>query len=67
VSLETENGQNEHLDKQADQIVYQTRLKNFEDNATTAEQIQRALKIANESIAAQIEAERTSTKRKDKC
>jgi hypothetical protein len=38
----------------SDQIVYQTRLKNFEDNAT-AEQIQRALKIANESIAAQIE------------
>jgi hypothetical protein len=38
VSLETENGQNEHLEgQQADQIVYQD-LKNFEDNAT-AEQI----------------------------
>jgi hypothetical protein len=66
VSLETENGQKRTFrGQQADQIVYQTRLKNFEDNAT-AEQIQRALKIANESIAAQIEAERTSTKRKDK-
>jgi hypothetical protein len=64
VSLETENGQNAFRGQQADQIVYQTRLKNFEDNAT-AEQINERSK--SQTNLSQLKSKlNDSTKRKDK-
>lgn len=66
VRLETETGQKRTFrGQQADQIVYQTRLKNFEQNATD-EQIESANTLADEAIRTEEQARETAPKRKGK-
>ena len=66
VSLETENGQKRTFrGQQADQIVYQTKLKNFEQNATE-QQIEEASRLADEIIESEKEIRESSPKRKGK-
>lgn len=66
VSLETANGQKRTFrGQQADQIVYQSRLKNFEQNATR-EQIDEANRLADESIGIEEEIRQTSPQREGK-
>ncbi len=66
VSLETANGQKRTFrGQQADQIVYQSRLKNFEQNATR-EQINEANRLADESIGIEEEVRQTSPQREGK-
>lgn len=66
VTLETENGQKRTFRGQrADQIVYQIKLKNFEQNAT-AEQIETGHQIADEVIRIETENTATTVERKDK-
>ena len=66
VTLETENGQKRTFRGQrADQIVYQIKLKNFEQNAT-AEQIETGHQIADEVIRIEAEDTATTIERKDK-
>ena len=66
VRLETENGQKRTFrGQQAQEIVYQTRLKNFEQNATE-EQIESANTLADEAIRAEEQARETAPKRKGK-
>ena len=66
VSLETANGQKRTFrGQQADQIVYQSRLKNFEQNATR-EKIDEANRLADESIGIEEEVRQTSPQREGK-
>ena len=66
VRLETENGQKRTFrGQQAQEIVYQTRLKNFEQNATE-EQIESANTLADEAIRAEEQVRETAPKREGK-
>jgi hypothetical protein len=66
VTLETENGQKRTFrGQQADQIVYETRLKNFEQNGTER-QIEDAHAAADEAIRIETEARESSPKREGK-
>jgi len=66
VSLETENGQKRTFrGQQADQIVYQTKLKNFEQNATE-KQIERGHELADEIVRTETETTKSSPKRENK-
>lgn len=66
VTLETENGQKRTFrGQQAEQIVYQYKLKNFEQNATE-QQIDNAIEIADEAIRTEEEVRATAPKRKNK-
>lgn len=66
VTLETENGQKRTFrGQQAEQIVYQTKLKNFEQNATE-QQIEAAHTAADEAIRIEGEVTNTSVKRENK-
>lgn len=66
VSLETENGQKRTFrGQQADQIVYETRLKNFEQNGTE-QQIEDAHAAADEAIRIEEQIAESSPKRKNK-
>lgn len=66
VTLDTENGQKRTFrGQQAEQMVYQTMLKNFENNGTE-EQINRANEIADESIRVETEIRKTPAKRENK-
>ena len=66
VTLETENGQKRTFrGQQADQIVYETRLKNFEENGTE-QQIEQAHAAADEAIRIETEIGETAPKRKGK-
>ena len=66
VTLDTENGQKRTFrGQQADQIVYETRLKNFEKNGTE-QQIEEANAAADEAIRIETEVRTTSPERKGK-
>jgi hypothetical protein len=66
VSLETEDGQKRTFrGQQADQIVYETRLKNFEQNGTE-QQIEQAHELADEAIRIEEEARAAAPKRAGK-
>ena len=66
VTLETENGQKRTFrGQQADRIVYETRLKNFEKNGTER-QIEEAHTAADEAIRIETEARESSPKREGK-
>lgn len=66
VTLETENGQKRTFrGQQADRIVYETRLKNFEQNGTER-QIEDAHAAADEAIRIETEARAAAPERKGK-
>jgi hypothetical protein len=66
VSLETENGQKRTFrGQQADQIVYQTKLKNFEQNATE-KQVERGHELADEIVKTETKTTKSSPKRENK-
>jgi ParB/RepB/Spo0J family partition protein len=66
VSLDTKNGQKRNFrGQQADQIVYQYKLKNLEENATE-QQIESASQLADEAIRVEEEIRESSPKRKAK-
>lgn len=66
VTLETENGQKRTFrGQQADRIVYETRLKNFEKNGTE-QQIEDAHAAADEAIRIEDEARAAAPERKGK-
>lgn len=66
VTLETENGQKRTFrGQQADRIVYETRLKNFEQNGTE-QQIEDAHAAADEAIRIETEARESAPKREGK-
>lgn len=66
VTLDTENGQKRTFrGQQADQIVYQMKLKNFEQNGTE-QQIEQANELADEAIRIEEENGTPSTERKGK-
>lgn len=66
VTLDTENGQKRTFrGQQADQIVYQMKLKNFEENGTE-QQIDNAIELADEAIRVEEETREPSTEREGK-
>jgi len=66
ITLETENGQKRTFrGQQADQIVYQMKLKNFEQNGTE-QQIEQANELADEAIRVEEQIGTPSTERKGK-
>ncbi len=66
VTLDTENGQKRTFrGQQADQIVYQMKLKNFEQNGTE-QQIDQANELADEAIRIEEETGTPSTEREGK-
>lgn len=66
VTLENDRGEKRTFRGQrADNIVYQTKLKNYENSATEPE-VDRAIQLTDEAITVEGEIESTSPKRKDK-
>lgn len=66
VTLDTENGQKRTFrGQQADQIVYQMKLKNFEQNGTEQD-IDTAIELANEAIRIEEEVGQPSPEREGK-
>lgn len=66
VSLETENGQKRTFrGARAEQIVYETKLKKFQEDATE-QQIDRAIEITDKAIRVEEENRKSSPKRENK-